>query len=196
MKYWKQVLGGILTGLLLSGLVRLITLPKTGHPITVVTMTPNLTPDPTAIIELIKVQVAGNVNQPGVYELVKGSNLDDAIRAAGGPSSTAKTDLINLVTVLEDGQRVYIPGMDDLPSSDLDQNQRSVELNLTGIVNINTASQQELESLPGIGAVKAKAIIEYRTQNGYFLSIDDLMKVSGIGQSIFSQVKDYITVTP
>jgi len=196
MKYWKQVLGGILTGLLLSGLVRLFTLPKTDQPITVVTMTPNLTPDPTAIIEMIKVQVAGSVNQPGVYELAKGSNIDDAIQAAGGPSATAKTDLINLVTILEDGQRIYIPGMDDSPSADLDQNQRSVELSLAGVVNINTASQQELESLPGIGAVKAKAIIEYRTQNGYFLSIDDLVKVSGIGQSILSQVKDFITVTP
>ncbi len=196
MKYWKQVLGGILTGLLLSGLVRLFTLPKTDQPITVVTMTPNLTPDPTAIIEMIKVQVAGSVNQPGVYELAKGSNIDDAIQAAGGPSATAKTDLINLVTVLEDGQRIYIPGMDDTPSSDLDQNQRSVELSLAGVININTASQQELESLPGIGAVKAKAIIEYRTQNGYFLSIDDLVKVSGIGQSILNQVKDFITVTP
>ena len=196
MKYWKQVLGGILTGLLLSGLVRLFTLPKTGQPISVVTMTPNLTPDPTAIIEMIKVQIGGSVNQPGVYGLAKGSNVDDAIQAAGGPSATAKSDLINLATLLEDGQRIYIPGMEDTPSSDLDQNQRSVELSLAGVVNINTASQQELESLPGIGAVKAKAIIEYRTQNGYFLSIDDLVKVSGIGQSILNQVKDFITVTP
>lgn len=196
MKNWKQILAGILTGLLLSGLLRLLTLPKGGQPITIATTTPNLTPDPTSVVEMIRVHVAGNVIQPGVYGLVKGSTVNDAIQAAGGASSTAITEVLNLASVLEDGQRIFIPGQNETQSPELASSQRSVGISLPGFLNINTASQEELESLPGIGAVKAKAIIDYRIQNGYFLTIDDLMKVHGIGESIFSQVEDFITVSP
>ncbi len=191
MKYWKQVLAGILIGLLLSGLVHMLLLPKPGSPLTIVTLTPNLTPEPTATVELIQIQIAGAVVNPGVYTLPKGSTVNDAILTAGGATPHAQTDLLNLLTELQDGQRIYIPG----EAENLDA-QRSLEIELPTLININTATQSELESLPGIGAVKARAIIAYRNEHGYFLSIEDIMNVDGIGPSTFEQFKDLISVEP
>lgn len=192
MKHWKQILLGILIGLLLGGLWRLTKLPKPGEPFVLVTLTPNLTPEATATAEMIQVHIAGAVNSPGVYSLPEGSNVNQAIELAGGPTEQAATNMINLATLLEDGQRVYIPSIDD---SNQDT-QRGTTISLPGLVNINTATQAELESLPGIGAVKASAIIGFRTSNGFFLSIEDLLKVDGIGASTFDQLKDLITVSP
>jgi competence protein ComEA len=191
MKYWKQILAGILIGLLLSGLVHMLLLPKPGAPFIVVTLTPDLTPQPTATVEMIQVQIAGAVINPGIYALPKGATVNDAILSAGGATPLARTDLLNLLTKLQDGQRVFIP-----EEPDNNNTQRSPEIELPTLININTATQSELESLPGIGAVKAKAIIAYRNEHGYFLSIEDILKVDGIGQSTFEQFKDLICVSP
>lgn len=192
---WTHVLAGILIGVILVGLFQLIKLPQKGTSLTLVTVTPNLTPEPTATLHLIQVHVAGEVQQPGLYHLPEGSNVQDAIEAALGASENAGLDLINLATILNDGQRITIPPKTDHTDS-LEIPQRSSGLQVNSLVNINTASQAELESLPGIGQVKARAIIDYRTQNGYFLNLEELMNVEGIGQKTFEQLKELITIDP
>jgi len=170
-------------------------LPKKGTSLTLVTVTPNLTPEPTATLHLIQVHVAGEVVQPGLYHLPEGSNVQEAIEAALGASENAGLDLINLATILNDGQRITIPPKTD-HQDNVEVPQRSSGLQVNSLININTANQEELESLPGIGEVKARAIINYRTQNGYFLNLEELMKVEGIGQKTFDQLKELITINP
>ena len=195
MKNWKWLLGGILLGLLLSGLLRLLSLPQNSQSFTLVTVTPNLTPEPSPTVSMIQVHVVGEVKLPGVYSLPEGANVQDAINAAQGPTEFSQQDLLNLAATLDDGQRVYIPSKEEA-QVDVDSDQRNLELSLDNLVNINTASQEELDTLPGIGSVRAKAIIAYRTENGFFMNIEDLMKVEGIGETLFSELKDLITVSP
>ncbi len=181
--------------MILTGLFQFIKLPQKGSSLTLVTVTPNLTPEPTATLHLIQVHVAGEVKQPGLYHLPDGANVQDAIDAAFGATENAGLDLINLATILNDGQRITIPPKTDHQDK-IEIPQRSSGLQETSLININIASQEELESLPGIGEVKARAIIDYRTQNGYFLNIEELMNVEGIGQKIFEQIKELITIEP
>ncbi len=135
------------------------------------------------------------MKQPGLYHLPEGANVQEAIEAASGATENAGLDLINLATILNDGQRITIPPKSNLQEK-IEFPQRSSGLNETKLININTANQEELESLPGIGEVKARAIINYRTQNGYFLNLEELMNVEGIGQKTFDQLKDLITIDP
>ncbi|MDD2523070.1 MAG: helix-hairpin-helix domain-containing protein [Anaerolineaceae bacterium] len=195
MKGWKLFVAGILLGLLLSGLFRLVRIPDNAQSFTLVTTTPDLTPKPSPTLSQIKVHVAGEVKVPGVYTLPDGATIQDAIEVAQGPTQKARADLLNLAAPLTDGQRIYIPSAEDAQSAQ-ENNERSLEINIGSLVNINTASKEELESLPGIGNVRAEAIIAYRTQNGYFLAIEDLMKVDGIGQATFEALKHLITISP
>lgn len=195
MKSWKWLLGGILVGLLISGLFSLFRLPQKGQSLTLVTVTPNLTPDPSPTFSMIQVHVAGEVNMPGLYTLPEDANVQDAIDAAQGPTEAAREDLLNLAAPLTDGQRIYIPASEDAQTT-YEGDQRGQEFSLTNLININTADQEQLETLPGIGSVRANAIIAYRTQNGYFLTIEELLKVDGIGESTFNELKEFITVSP
>ena len=170
----------------------------------------------------IYVYVTGEVNNQGVVVLKEGSRITDAIDAAGGVTGNANITKINLVFILEDGMKVNIPSNDQLKdnpdfeyitmgSGDGDVNSwtsaSSDSSNSSGsansknsysaqiqIVNINTASQTELETLPGIGPSIALRIINYREENGIFSSIEDIKNVSGIGDSKFDDIKNYITV--
>jgi len=192
---WKWLIGGILLGLLMSGLYKLVNLPQDAQSFTLVTITPNLTPDPSPTVSLIQVHIAGEVKAPGVYTLPDGAIVQDAIDAAKGPTAQAREDLLNLAAILTDGQRIYIPSLEEVQPS-MDTGQRNTEMNAGALVNINTANQYELESLPGIGSVRAKAIIAYRTENGFFLAIEDLIKVDGIGETTFNELQQLITVSP
>lgn len=194
MKNWKWLVAGVLLGLLLSGLIKLVSIPQKAQSLTLITTTPDLTLDVDPTPGLIKVHVVGEVKAPGVYTLPVNSIVQDAIDAAQGPTTKAREDLLNLAAVLSDGQRLYIPSS-ELQSTP-EKSQRSQEFTLDSLININTANQQELESLPGIGSVRAAAIIDYRAQNGYFLAIEDLLKVDGIGEATFENLKDLITVSP
>lgn len=169
--------------------------------------------------EKIYVYVTGQVNIPGVVILNKGSRIADAINAAGGTTSKANTTNINLVYILEDGMKVNVPSNDDLKKDSNfeyitkdsgegagDANNLNTDSNSSGtssntkrertssIVNINTATQTELETLPGIGPSTALKIINYRKENGKFSSIEDLKNVNGIGDNKFEALKKYITV--
>ncbi len=146
--------------------------------------------------ELLVVHVAGAVQLPGVYRLVAGSRVIDAIQAAGGVAADANTDAINLAAVLADGERVYMPRIGEvtpvIASSGSDGSGGSVAP--SGPVNVNTATADDLDSLPGVGPSTAAAILSYRDQHGPFASVDDLGEVRGIGPAKLDALRGLVTV--
>lgn len=140
--------------------------------------------------EQIYVQVSGAVAKPGVYALDEGSRIFQAIELAGGVTESADTGSLNQAEVLSDGQMVYIMETgeeereDSLPLAEQDD----------GKVNLNTATESELMTLPGIGEAKARSILAWREANGSFTQIEDLMKVEGIKDGVFSKIKDSVKV--
>lgn len=140
----------------------------------------------------VVVHVAGAVSAPGVYTLPADSRVDDAVRAAG---ATADADLsqLNLAQKLADGQKITVPAAGETPAP-ADNAAPSDSSQSGALVNINTATQEELESLPSIGEVRAQAIITYREEHGGFRTIDELKEVSGIGDKIFADISPHVTV--
>ncbi|MGB9769617.1 MULTISPECIES: helix-hairpin-helix domain-containing protein [Caldisericum] len=138
----------------------------------------------------IKVYVTGEVKHPDVYELEENSIIKDAITLAGGVTENADLISINLAKKLTDGEEVIVPAKENSTSNST----VSASNAKTGKININSATKEELMTLPGIGEVKANAIIDYRTKNGPFKSIHDIVNVSGIGEKTFEKIKDLITV--
>lgn len=142
---------------------------------------------PTEVV----VHVTGAVNAPGVFTLPGDARVDDAVRAAG---ATADADLsqLNLAQKLTDGQKIVVPKAGETPpATSADGGTSDGD---GALINLNTASQAELETLPSIGEVRAQAIIDYRETNGGFKSIEELKEVSGIGEKIFADVSPHITV--
>lgn len=147
--------------------------------------------------EQIYVYVCGAVIDPGVYTLAAGARVYEAVEAAGGLSDDAAADYVNLAAELSDGQQLYIPTLTEALEEGLtagSDNSSLSDEDEDGLININTATSEELQALPGIGEAKAAAIISYREDNGSFSSIEDITNVSGIGESTFENIKDYITV--
>lgn len=152
--------------------------------------------------EIIIVHIAGAVKSPGVVRLKQGSRMEDAIEMAGGLTEDSDISNVNLAYVLDDGVKIVIPEkgsnqeVNEIINSDIGENvilesdsKREVK---TSLVNINKASQSELESLSGVGSSLASKIIEYRNSNGKFSNIEDIKKVSGIGDSKYEAIKDFI----
>lgn len=139
----------------------------------------------------IYVYVCGQVKSPGVYALPTGSRIFEAVEAAGGAGEKAGLERLNMASVLSDGQKVYVPAEGE-EWSETDSNVDGQDRVSDVRVNINTASVQELLALPGIGEVRAKAIVAYRTANGPFDSIEALKQVTGIGDSVYEQVQALI----
>lgn len=136
----------------------------------------------------IYVQVSGSVAEPGVYELAEGSRIFQAVELAGGVLETADAGRINQAEVVEDGQMIYIPAFgEEEPSQDGVQQE-------DGRINLNTATEAELMTLPGIGASRAGSILGFREANGGFSQVEDLMKVEGIKDGVFSKIKDSVKV--
>lgn len=153
------------------------------------------------IINTIKVYVTGEVNSPGVIELAEKSRIEDAINLAGGLTINANIKNINLAFILEDGQKLYIPNINDIEnieyiSTENGQNivESIVQNNKNQKININNASIEELKSLPGVGDSLAKKIFNHRKENGKFKSIEDLKNVNGIGEKKFESLKEYISI--
>lgn len=151
-----------------------------------------LSPPPTA--SPVTVHVAGAVNQPGVYRLPPGSRVEGAILAAGGAIPEADLSLINLAMVVEDGMQIWVPALiEEEPR--VEEQERSPTYEAPEVlININTASQNELESLPRIGPVIAAEIIRYRQANGPFHRKEDIQEVKGIGPVTFEKISELITV--
>ena len=154
--------------------------------------------------DAIYVDIGGEVKKPMLAELPEGSRVDDAIKAAGGLTDKADLTDINRAAFVEDGEKIYIPAIIDeddmtyasgeyLTSDALGIVDRSSSYS-GGKVNINTAGSDELQTLTGIGPVTAQKIIDYRTENGRFSSIEDIKNVSGIGDKTFEKFKDDIRV--
>ena len=152
---------------------------------------------PSATAATIVVSVVGFVATPGLVTLPEGARVADAIAACGGATPDADLTTVNLARLLTDGEQIAVgvPGATGTGGETSGTTGGSTEPAGSGAkININTASAEEFDSLPGIGPVIATRIIDFRTKNGKFKSVDDLSNVSGIGPSIMGNIKDLVTV--
>lgn len=141
----------------------------------------------------IYVYVCGQIVGPGVYVLPQGSRICDLFQLAGGFTKDAATDYWNQARLLTDGEMIYVPTVEEVKDRVLENNTTS-DTDDSDKVNINTASKEELMTLPGIGEARALAIIAYRKENGPFTSVEELKEVEGIKDGVFSKMKDYIEI--
>ena len=158
-------------------------------------------------VQIVQIYICGAIKNPGVYSVIKGTILNEAVEKAGGFNDDAAVSSLNLVYEIDANMSFYIPTVkevEDDKSSGTDvirgkgtyiwgADEQGAGTKTGGKVNINTADQATLQTLPGIGAVTAQAIIDYRSKNP-FKTVNDLKKVSGIGDAKFERVKEYITV--
>lgn len=148
--------------------------------------------------EKIKVYIIGEVNNPGVKEVADGARIEDVIILAGGLTEFANISKVNLAYKLEDGQKIYIPNVNEkLEEYITEENEEGIvekSNKYLGKININTADIEKLCELPGVGESLASRIIQYREENGKFKSKDDLKNVSGIGEKKFDSLREYIVV--
>ncbi len=144
----------------------------------------------------LAVHVAGAVNSPGLYRVEEGSRVADALTKAGGPAPDAMLDNLNLAAKLKDGEKVLVPRRSEvapaLPADPSDASPTAAAS--TTLININIASVDELDKLPGVGPALARRIVEYRQKNGQFSSVDELDNVEGIGPSKLESLKDLVTI--
>ncbi len=200
METWiKQYRGAILFALIMlviGGVVLFRLRRPAPAPISLQTATPSPAPSATPTPRPLRVYISGAVRRPDVYALPPDSIIKDALLAAGGPVEDADLDRVNLAAAVADGQHVYIPhqGETALPVSLSCECSEPSGSGGQGQVDINTADAATLDTLPGIGPVTAQRIIEYREAHGPFAQIEDIMHVSGIGQSTFAKIRDRITV--
>ncbi len=162
----------------------------------------------------IVVYITGGIKNPGVYEMQQENRIADLIEKAGGVTEEADTNSINLAHKLEDEMKIYVPTKKEMENkleeemnkegklegyifrenSNLELKENNKNSNKTQKVNINTASQAELETLPGIGPSTALKIIEYRKETGKFKCIEDIKNIKGIGESKYNNIKELIKV--
>lgn len=167
---------------------------------------------PTEVV----VHVAGAVRRPGIYHLSPDSRADDALKAAGGAKPDANLDAINLAAHVEDGKQLYVPTRVEQPQGGAPEQTAQAQpasanhhVNATGLshshsqkltspnqgtININTASAEELQRLPGVGPSYAVRIVQFRKENGPFANPDQLMDVSGIGDKKFAKMRPFVRV--
>jgi len=202
LKTWINGALFIIGGLIGAGVLWLIASPPRGEPITLLTP-----PSPAPIV----VHVEGQVANPGVQHLAPDSRVENAIEAAGGLLPEADISGLNLAAPLTDGSKLIIPRIP--PTSFPTKNNQpgnnnpevltpepsltkslSENVNVEEIVNINTATLQELDTLPGVGPSRAQAIIQYREQNGPYMRVEDVLNVPGIGPATYEKIKDLVKV--
>ncbi len=152
------------------------------------------------------VDIKGMVVNPGVYEVDSTSRVNDVISLAGGLLEGADTSKINLAKVVEDEMTIIIYSTEEVLEKFREENCVCEKCDITNdacisstatdnqLININTADEKELQNINGVGEAKAKAIIEYREENGLFTTIEDIKNVPGIGDSLFEKIKTYITI--
>jgi len=201
-RIWWAVAFGLVGGLLGAGLIWLASQPPRGVAIA-------LMPLPTR--GMILVHVSGAVQSPGIVSLSQGSRISEAIQRAGGFLPDADEQALNLADFLQDGEKILVPTIrptagpsaseataiplaGETPLAASPSPTTSLTNNPVNLININTATQAELESLPGIGVVIAGRIIEYRLTNGPFLTIESIQEVDGIGPVTFEKIRNLITV--
>jgi competence protein ComEA len=192
----RELLGALLlAGLLVAGLLlRFVLLPDRGVEIVHERQTEGQTPGEAAPAaqKPVIVHVAGAVKLPGVYTLPEGARVIEAVEAAGGALPDADLHALNLAEPLFDGRKVTVPVMAGQEPGGHTVSPPSQPAD--GRVNINTATAEELEKLPGIGPAKAQAIVRDREQNGLFRRVEDLARVTGIGPKTVENLREHATV--
>jgi competence protein ComEA len=156
-----------------------------------------LTPLDTLAPARIAVHVVGAVQQPGVYHFNAGARGDDALRAAGGPSGDADLRRVNLAATLFDGQQFVIPRKGEQLATTVPPSGGGFDSGASNpplLVDLNRATVAELDQLPGVGPSTARAIVDHRTRNGPFASVDDLLAVRGIGPAKLAELKPFVRV--
>lgn len=154
--------------------------------------------DDNSVEDKIIIHITGEVEEEGVIELEKGARISDAIGEAGGTTEEADLSNVNLAYSLSDGQKVKIPNINEKNKEVIIEEEAGENIIIEGNkskaekVNINKATQTEIETLPGIGPSTALKIINYRNEHGKFKNIEDIKNVSGIGDSKFENIKEYI----
>jgi competence protein ComEA len=148
--------------------------------------------------DTIVVHVAGAVVAPGVYRLPAAARVVDALTAAGGAAPMARTDAVNLAAAVHDGDRVYVPTVDEVPSVPAGVSGTAAPDGVaasapSGPVDVNTATVDELDGLPGVGPATAAAIVAYRDSNGPFASVEGLADVRGIGPAKLEAIRSLVT---
>jgi len=151
------------------------------------------TTDSITTIKTLSVHVCGAVMNPGVYELNEGDRIIDAINIAGGFSTDASRDYLNLAQLLSDSIQIYVPTVTEVEEGYSSSTGSGTSINST-LVNINTADINELMTLPGIGEYKARNIVDYRNSNGSFGSIEDIKQVEGIKDGVYTQIQNLICI--
>lgn len=210
---WPKLIGFLVVGALLIGAgYGLASIRRSAQPapIEIIPPEPSTAPFPTAeflpdpTIAPLRVYVSGAVVNPAVYSLPAGSIIDDAVRAAGGFLPDADPVAVNLAQSLSDGMQIYVPALGETgPPPVINElapavpdSSRMGGITVQGLININSATQRELEMLPGIGPATAEHIVAYREANGPFTVIEAIMDVPGIGEAKFAAIKDLITTEP
>ncbi len=203
-KHHEQITVGLLLSLVFAtalGAVLLRVKRLAPAPIVIQSLMPLSTPTraPAATLEPIQVYVVGAVNQPGVYLIPWDSRVQQAIAAAGGATADADLMRVNLAERVRDAQQVYVPYRGEvatpvLPTAVARTSGAGLLAAPALRININTASAGELEALSGIGPTLAQRVVEYRQANGPFRTPEDIKNVKGIGDGIFAEIKDWITV--
>lgn len=171
---------------------------QTGDPPAASSQYSDSTGQPDAVVEYA-VYICGAVQHPGVYRFLTETRVCDVIEAAGGFTADAAAASVNQARYITDGEQIEIlTGKQWKKQRKQEQNTTAVEKPVSvqdsGKININTATETELMTLTGVGQSKAKAVVDYRTQNGSFQAIEEIMQVPGIKEGVFNQIKDSITV--
>jgi competence protein ComEA len=203
---------GLLLAVIAGGAIFYFGRPA-AEPIEIIAAEPSATPEPTATITpaatptpgMVRVYITGAVAKSDVYFLPQGSIIKDAVEAAGGFNADADPERINQALELKDQQQIHVPRLDEVDppppvqggSENNDppaENNTSPESPGGGIININTATLEHLDTLPGIGPAIAQRIIDYREKIGGFKNIEQITEVSGIGEATFEKIKGSITI--
>lgn len=166
-------------------------------------------PIPSEVVQtdLLQIEILGAVKEPGVYEVEKGSRLEEALLLAGGTLETANINEVDKERVLQEDETIQIPLLSSVGNdkkqeetkesakkSDTSKKEDKENVSSNGKVSLNKASLKELMTLNGIGETKAQAIINYRNTNGAFVAIEELMQVKGIGEKTFEKIKGNLTL--
>lgn len=197
-----SVLTVIVAAAALGGFRGGVVIERESAPVTTLSIpaaTPSAASTPEPAADPVFVHIDGAVEAPGVYELTGAlPRVNDAVIAAGGLAGDADTSALNLAAVLSDGEKIHVPRQGEAVAAGQNSSRAAsgpdAGASSSGVLNINTATAEELDSLPGIGPSTAAAIVEDRERNGPFASPEDLMRVSGIGEGKFSKLKDRIRV--
>lgn len=186
-----RALIGLVVGLLIGALIFATAYIATSNDRETLVLQVAPAPDPA----LVQVSISGSVVQPGIYTLPRGSSIGDAIAAAGGPTAAADLASLALGAPLSSGDQIVVPTLQaTTPATPGDTPQTLVAGN--GPVNINTADAATLETLPGIGPALAQKIIDYRSINGPFQTVDELAEISGISAAMVAKLRPLITIGP